>query len=44
MVASEYLVISETPSLIVIAELTNFQIYTILIWLETVELATASGS
>ena len=54
MVASEYLVISKAPSLIVIAELTNFNgpLDNLLsknrslnfLNLETVEIATHSGS
>ena len=44
VVASGWLVISQTPSIIVLAEYTNYPIYTVLIQLGIDELAKASYS
>ena len=44
VVASGYLVNSQTPSLIILVEQTNFPFYTTLIQLEIAELAKASYS
>ena len=44
MVASGYVVISQTYTLIVVIENTKFPFHTVLIWLEIAELAIASYS